>query len=101
MFEIVFSDHFKKTFRKVIEKDQVLKASLQKALDILTQNPFYSSLQSHKVDTKRNKNVWSSRVNGDWRIVWVFDDETKKTVILCLEVGTHSGSNQIYPKKSS
>lgn len=100
MFELQFQDAFRKRFHKYIKKDQKLLKALNKTLELMMQNPFYSSLNTHKVDTKRNKDIWSSRITGDWRIGWIFDEKAKKAIIICLEVGTHSGASQIYDKAS-
>jgi mRNA-degrading endonuclease YafQ of YafQ-DinJ toxin-antitoxin module len=100
MFELQFQDAFRKRFHKYIKNDKILLKSLNKTLKLMMENPFYSSLNTHKVDTKRNRDIWSSRITGDWRIGWVFDEESKKAVIICLELGTHSGSNQVYKNKS-
>jgi mRNA-degrading endonuclease YafQ of YafQ-DinJ toxin-antitoxin module len=100
MYELAYTLTYLKIYKKYIQKDQKLLKALNKTLELMTQNPFYSSLNTHKVDTKRNKDIYSSRITGDWRIGWVFDEKAKKAIIICLEVGTHSGASQIYTKAS-
>jgi mRNA-degrading endonuclease YafQ of YafQ-DinJ toxin-antitoxin module len=101
MFEIKYTLTYLKIYKKYIQNNQKLVTSINKTLQTLSQNPFDKSLKSHKVDTRRNKDVWSSSISGDWRLIWVFDEESKVATIICLELGTHSGSNQIYTNKSS
>ena len=67
---------------------------------LLKSDPRYPSLKSHKVDTIENKNVWVSWITGDLRLVWYYN-EKKELVITCIQVGTHSGANQIYNQTSS
>jgi mRNA-degrading endonuclease YafQ of YafQ-DinJ toxin-antitoxin module len=100
MFTLEFSAAFQKTVKKKIKPNQQLYKSLKKTVSFLRTNPFHNSLKSHKVDTKRNKDIYSSTVTGDWRIGWEFDEEIQVATILCLEIGTHSGSDQIYKNKS-
>lgn len=100
MYELSYTLTYLKIYKKYIQKDQKLLKALNKTLDLIMQNPFYSSLNTHKVDTKRNKDIYSSRITGDWRIGWMFDEKDKKAIIICLEVGTHSGASQIYTKAS-
>lgn len=101
MFTLEYSLDYLKNYKKYIQKNTKLLKALNKTLETLAQNPFHNSLHSHKVDTRKNKDIWSSSITGDWRIAWVFDENVKKAIIICLEVGTHSGSSQIYKNKSS
>ncbi len=89
-----------KTYKKKIKKDKKLEKSVLKAIEILKKDPFHNSLKTHKVDTKRNKDIYSSSITGDWRIGWIFDENRQTAIIICLEIGTHSGAEQIYKTKS-
>jgi len=100
MYLLDFSDDFKRQFTKLVKGNKILKKQFDKALDNLSDDPFYPSLKSHKVSTNKNQNVWSSWISGDVRIIWTFD-EHNNLVILVLETGTHSGGNKVYKKKSS
>ncbi len=100
MFEIVFLEGFEKSFKKVIQKDKILIKKFFKVIELLSKDPHYPSLKSHKVDTIGYDDVWASSVSGDVRIIW-FYDENEQLVINCLKLGTHGGGNQVYAKKSS
>jgi mRNA-degrading endonuclease YafQ of YafQ-DinJ toxin-antitoxin module len=100
MFKIVFVDGFEKYFKKIIQKDPILIKKFYKTIALLSQDPNYPSLQSHKVDIIGYNEVWVSRITGDIRIVW-FYDEKKQLVINCIKLGTHGGANQVYKNKSS
>jgi mRNA-degrading endonuclease YafQ of YafQ-DinJ toxin-antitoxin module len=96
MFELVFSKSVDKTIKKYFVKNEQLMKKLGKALETLSLDPKHNSLNSHKVDTKNNFEVWSSWITGDWRIIWQYNEVTNEAVIICLELGTHSGKSGIY-----
>lgn len=99
MYRLETDNNFEKSYKKITKGNLILKKQFEKTFQLLALDPFYPSLKSHKVDTKKNKNVWSSWVSGDIRVVWAFD-ENDNLVILVLETGSHSGNNQIYKNKS-
>jgi len=100
MYSINPSEDFAKTYKKLTRGNLVLQKQFNKTLKQLRTDPFYSSLKTHKVDSKKYSNVYSSWVSGDVRIIWAFD-EKQELVILVLETSTHSGGNMVYSKKSS
>ena len=95
MYQLKFEQQFYKTFSKLTKKDHALKKRIIKTLDQLRQNPRYSSLKSHKVETRHYGVRWSSSVTGDIRIIWDFD-EHQNLSILILDVGGHSGKHKVY-----
>lgn len=100
MYQFNFTKKFRKTARKNFDDNKLLEKALVKSLSFMQEDPFHIGLKTHKVDTILNKDVYSSRITGDWRIIWQFDEELKVATILCLELGTHSGANQVYQNKS-
>jgi mRNA-degrading endonuclease YafQ of YafQ-DinJ toxin-antitoxin module len=44
-------------------------------------NPFDLSLKTHQVNISSQGKVWSSRVTGDLRLIWEFDEDMKMTII--------------------
>jgi mRNA-degrading endonuclease YafQ of YafQ-DinJ toxin-antitoxin module len=100
MFKIEFVDGFEKSFKKVINNDPILIKKFYKTISLLAINPNYPSLKTHKVNIIDNEDVWVSSVSGDVRIAWIYDKD-ERLIITCLKLGTHSGSNQIYNKKSN
>lgn len=99
MYKLVFLDTFWKNYKKLVKGNQIAKKQIQKTLEEIMDDPFYPSLKTHKVDTKRYSEVYSSWVTGNIRIIWSFD-ENQNLQILVLEIGTHSGSTQVYTRKS-
>ena len=100
MYTLNFESSFELSYRKLIKGDIILEKKLKKVLELLINDPKYPSLKSHKVKTIDYTDVWSSWVTGDIRLAWTYDQDNK-LVIICLKLGTHSGANQIYNKKSS
>jgi mRNA-degrading endonuclease YafQ of YafQ-DinJ toxin-antitoxin module len=100
MYKLEFLEDFWKVYNKLVKGNPVLQKKFFNCLDKMATDPFYSSLKTHKVDSKKYKNVYSSWVSADVRIIWAFD-EKQELIILVLETGTHSGGNMVYGKKSS
>ena len=57
----------------MLKGNKSLLKKFNKALGSLKKEPFYPSLKSHEVSTKKNKDVWSSWVSSDIRVIWAFD----------------------------
>jgi len=86
MFEVEFSDFFKKQYKKLIKNNTDLENRIDAALLKLSENP---ESVSHKVGT-----FFSCRVTGDIRIIWEY--KKGELVLLLLKIGGHSGKNNVY-----
>ncbi|MBU1110178.1 type II toxin-antitoxin system mRNA interferase toxin, RelE/StbE family [Patescibacteria group bacterium] len=95
MYELVFTKTFQADYKRLTSRNKLLKKQTKKALQLLVQGPFYPSLKTHKVNTRRYGTRWSSWVTGDVRLIWDFT-ESKKLVIWLLDIGRHSGGSKIY-----
>jgi addiction module RelE/StbE family toxin len=93
MYQLLFTSSFNKDYRKIAKRNTLLQQRILKSLNILSNNPNYPSLRTHKVNSIEFDNVWSSWVTGDVRIIWEYNN---KSVIKLLALGTHSGSNKVY-----
>jgi mRNA-degrading endonuclease YafQ of YafQ-DinJ toxin-antitoxin module len=82
---------FEKELRKLSAVDQSLV--LRKML-MLSDNPFYPSLRTKKLQGKTE--VYESSVNMDIRLIWNFDEdeEGKQKIIIMLDVGHHDILNK-------
>ncbi|MDF2379350.1 MAG: type II toxin-antitoxin system mRNA interferase toxin, RelE/StbE family [Candidatus Gracilibacteria bacterium] len=78
-----------------MKKDGALEKKIDKCLMFLAQDPSYPSLQSHKVESQLYGEKWASRVSGDLRIIWDYDQENIP-VLNILDLGSHSGKKKIY-----
>jgi len=79
--------------KKLCQKNKLVINKIESASDKLRVDPFQRELHTHKVSAVVGENAFSSRVTGDLRIIWAFDNET---VILLLALGGHSGSKKVY-----
>jgi len=95
MYVAKASPKFDRMFTKLTKKNNILKTLIFDSIEILITDPFAAILRSHKVQTKNNGTRWSSRVTGDIRIIWDFDDNNIKIIEL-LDVGGHTGQNKAY-----
>ena len=86
MFEIEFSDYFKKQYKKLTKNNPKLEKRVDTTLIKLCKNP---EIISHKVGL-----YWSCRVNGDIRIIWKY--KNGELTLLLLKIGGHSGKNNVY-----
>ena len=80
--------HFAKSYKKVIRNNKKLLSIIDEVLRRLSTDPFGTSLRTHKVKSVLFGEVYSSRVTGDIRIIWIFD-QNKKFILILLEIGGH------------
>lgn len=80
--EIIVTPEFESLFR---ELPLVIKKKATKQTKLFCENPFYNSLNTEKIEPK-NKQVWSFRVDKNYRIIFRFLDNSK---VVFLAVGPH------------
>lgn len=95
MYTPVSTPTYEEAYKKLIKNDKEKVKRTKKALKLMRVDPFFPSLKSHKVNTRSFGVKWSSRISGDLRIIWNFDEE-KKQIILLLTISKHSGTHKEY-----
>ena len=95
MYTLVATPTFDETYKKLIKGAQKKEKRTKKAIKLMRTDPFYPSLKSHKVNTRNFGQKWSSFITGDLRIIWDFDPEEKKRIIL-FAIVTHTGTHREY-----
>jgi len=82
--EVVWSSGFKRSFKKIIKKKPQLKDQIVKVLRLLADDPFTTSLKSHKL-TGDLAGLWSCSV------IFTFseDENLLEMVILLVDIGSH------------
>lgn len=95
MHGLVHTKTFDDSYDKTIKGDPKAEKRATKALNLLQQDPFHPSLNSHKVNTRSFGKRWSSWITGDLRIIWDFD-KMEKQIILLFAITKHSGSHREY-----
>ena len=88
--EVVWSSGFKRSFRKITNKNPQLKNQIFKVLRLLADDPFTPSLKSHKL-TGDLAGLWSCSVAYDCRIIFNLseDENLLEMVILLIDLGSH------------
>ncbi len=94
-YQIKYDPNFEKSLLRIVKRKKFLQAKVVKTLALLSRDPKYPALKSHKVQTPDFGVCWSSRVTGDIRLIWDFDEDNN-VVILVLDIGGHSGSGKVY-----
>lgn len=95
MYTPVSTLTFDEAYKKIIKGDQEKEKRTKKTIKLMRTNPFYPSLKSHKVNTRRFGERWSIWITPDLRIIWDFDPEEKMRIIL-FSIITHTGTHREY-----
>lgn len=88
--KIIWNNAFKRSFRKLIKKNQALKDTIINVLIVLSYDPFTPSLKTHKLKGNLFE-YWSCSVTYDCRIIFTFseDEESEETLIVLVDIGSH------------
>lgn len=95
MFILKSTKSFDNEYLKLIKRDKKLENKIIKILKIIANNPFDNCLKTHKVNTRNLGIKFSSRINGDLRVIWDFD-ERNNLILVLLDIGGHSGNRKVY-----
>ncbi len=95
MYKIKQSKSFTKSLRKLVKLHRINSDQINYIFFLLAKDPFAASLKTHKVNSKNHGMQYSSRVDGDLRLIWNFDSENN-LVIIIADIGGHSGFNKVY-----
>ena len=88
MYRLFATNNFERK-KKKFSKDKAKGRAIQKCLDQLKINPFYSSLKTHKADIKNVGKVYSSWVLGDLRVAWDFN-QIEVDILDLFDIDNHS-----------
>lgn len=94
-FRLRYNASFLRAAKKIFLKNPQISKKVQHTLEIIKQDPFYNSLNSHKVCTLKYGISYSARVTGDLRILWDYS-QNEVQVLDILDIGGHSGKNKVY-----
>lgn len=95
MFLVRFSNFSQKKLKKLISKHRIEEKFFETWLIEFRSNPFLQKFKTHKVNLNDFGQCFSSRVDGDLRLIWDFDSQ-EKIRILVFDIGGHSGSKGVY-----
>ena len=90
MKNLVWSPKFVRKFKRIAKKNTQLRIQIEKTLELLMEDPFDSSLRTHKLKGDL-EGVWSCSVDYDNRILFEFviDTESGEEEIFLLTLGSH------------
>ena len=90
MKNLVWSAKFLRKFKRLIKKNAQLSIQIEKVLELLMEDPFDSSLRTHKLKGDLN-GVWSCSVDYDNRILFelVINTDSGEEEIFLLTLGSH------------
>ncbi|MDJ0659903.1 MAG: type II toxin-antitoxin system mRNA interferase toxin, RelE/StbE family [Crocosphaera sp.] len=79
-----------RSFKRLIRKNPNLRLLIERTLYQLAEDPFHSSLRTHKLKGDLS-NVWSCSIDYNYRILFEFveNSEGKEEAILLLNLGSH------------
>lgn len=87
-FLLLRSSAFVREARKTVKKQPNIAQNLQKTLTLLTTDPFYPSLKTHKLKGEL-KDSYACSVGYDLRIIFKFVEYRETQAILLESMGTH------------
>jgi len=71
MIELVWDTDFKRSYKKRISPDALLKQRFWDALQLFASDPFATGLMTHKL-TGKLSHCWAFSVDYDCRVVFMF-----------------------------
>ena len=85
MIEIIWDAGFKRSYKKRISHDEILKTKFWDSIKIFVQNPYDARLKTHKL-TGKLSGLSAFSVSYDCRVTFKFIDDKS---ILLIDIGTH------------
>ena len=87
---LVWSTNFRRMVKRVTQRNPELRQRIKNTLMLLTEDPFYPRLRSHKLEGDLD-NLWACTLDYDNRIIFKFilNPETGEKEILLLALGKH------------
>jgi mRNA-degrading endonuclease YafQ of YafQ-DinJ toxin-antitoxin module len=87
-YRLLRSTAFVRAAQKLVKKNPGIAPDLQKTLELLSKDPFFPTLRTHKLKGQL-ANSWSSSVTYEVRVVFAFVEFEGQEAILLETVGTH------------
>ena len=89
MIEVVWSDSFKRKYKKLITNNLQLKDKFAERIIEFSHYPFSQSLKTHKLSGEL-KEYWSFSIDYHIRVIFRFINDSK---VILLTIGSH---NEVY-----
>lgn len=85
MTKITWDSGFKRAYKRKVKANEQLKTQFWNAIALFQEDPFHSSLKTHKL-TGKLKGLWAFAVSYDCRVVFSFLSQNE---VLLIDIGTH------------
>lgn len=85
MISLIWDANFKRSYKKRIDNNALLKKRFWDAIDLFCLNPFDAKLKTHKL-TGKLKDLWAFSVSHDCRVIFILTDS--QTALL-IDIGSH------------
>ncbi|MGB9596283.1 MAG: type II toxin-antitoxin system YafQ family toxin [Candidatus Poribacteria bacterium] len=87
---LVWSPNFRRMAKRAVQRNPDLRERIRDTLRLLTEDPFYPKLHSHKLEGELS-NLWACTLDYDNRIIFKFasNPETGEKEIVLLALGKH------------
>lgn len=90
MRTLVWSNTFIRALKKFLRKHPDSQKDIEKALELLVENPFIPQLETHKLKGKLSSS-WACSIGYNIRIIFDFvkSKKQKEDDIFLIEIGSH------------
>ncbi len=85
MINLIWDESFKRIYKKKVRKRPELKSLFWEKIELFANEPFHSSLRTHKLTGKLD-GLWAFSINYDTRLIFEFLDEGDVSLI---DFGSH------------
>jgi mRNA interferase YafQ len=90
MRKVIWEEGFRRALKRYLKKQPRLQAKVVTALQSLAENPFDTSLKTHKLKGDLT-GLWACTVEYDCRIIFRFQEieDEPEAAIMAIDVGSH------------
>ena len=85
MISLVWDSNFKRSYKKRIGGNALLKNKFWEAIEVFCRNPYDAKLKTHKL-TGKLKDLWAFSVSHDCRVIFKMIDSS---TALLVDIGSH------------
>ena len=90
MRKVIWEEGFRRALKRYLKKQPMLQAKVVTALQSLAENPFDTSLKTHKLKGDLT-GLWACTVEYDCRIIFRFQEieGEPESAIMAIDIGSH------------
>ncbi len=85
MINLSYSNHFTKALKKRLIGNKTFEKKFFQKIELFTQNPFHSSLKTHKLSGDL-EGYWSFSIEYNVRVIFYFSSDIK---VVFADIGSH------------